>query len=340
MLFRQLRQVADEREIGSVNLEASLRTRWRARLAPFSVMLALGCIYLVWGSTYLSVEFILPAVPPFMIAGVRFTFCGLLLFAFLRLRNPATPITRAHWLRAGASGLCLILGGNAMVVVAQQWSTSSLAALLVATVPFYMAVFGWLTGMRLRPQRVEIALLIMGLLGLALVLEPAQFTGGSASLGGVALVLVAAASWAAGSLIARSSKAHPSPMVFAAMQMLVAGPVLLGLSALTGEPARLKLEAIDTPAILAFAYLTVVGTVAGYCVYVWLVRHADPVAATSYAYVNPVVAMILGALLLHEPISGTMVVGGGLVLVSVALLLRFGNRSLARPPIGESSRAA
>ncbi|MCU0786850.1 MAG: EamA family transporter [Verrucomicrobia bacterium] len=300
--------------------------KWRTQLARFSVALALLSLYLVWGSTYLSVEFILPVVPPLLIAGLRFTLCGVLLYSALRLSGRSVKPRTTHWLLATASGLCLILGGNAMVVVAQQWITSSLAALLVATVPFFMAVFGWMSGARARPRIRELLLLFAGLIGVALVIQPGQLAGGESSLEGALLVLGAAASWAVGSLIARSPNAHPSPMVFASMQMLAAGPVLLLLSTLLGEPGRVQWEALDTAAVIAFAHLTIVGTVAGYCVYVWLVRNADGLAATSYAYVNPVVAVILGATILREPISGRMLLGGGVVLLSVAFLLRSSNR--------------
>jgi len=334
MVFERLRETAERRNPATKPTRPTVRPAHSvapaSRTRTLRVALALGTLYLVWGSTYLAAEFVLPAIPPFLIAGLRFSLCGALLYPVIRAMGAVRP-TRAHWITAGASGLLMILGGNALVFVAQQRITSSLAALLVATVPLFMALFGWIAGMRGRPLRVELALLALGLVGLGIILRPSQTADNPAAPGGALLVLFAAACWAIGSLVARTREAHPSPMLFAAMQMVAAGPVLLGIATLTGETDRIVFDALTPAALGAFGYLTLFGSFAGFCVYVWLVRNAEPVAATSYAYVNPVVAIALGSAILDEPIPPGMIAGGALVLTSVALLLTGFGRGKSQP---------
>ncbi len=276
----------------------------------FAVLAALLAVYVVWGSTYLGIRIALEGFPPFLMAGVRFVIAGALLFAGLWLRGAPAPTPR-QWRSAALVGGLLLLGGNGGVVVAEQSVASGLAALGVATVPLWSALFAGAWGQW--PRRLEWAGLAVGFGGVALL----NVGGGlrASPLGALAL-LVAPVSWALGSMWSRRLDL-PGGLMTSAAEMLAGGALLLVTSAALGErpPAALALRPT-----LALAYLIVFGSWVGFSAYLFLLRRVRPAIATSYAYVNPVVAMVLGVAVAGERIEWGEWAATPVILAGVALV--------------------
>ena len=276
-----------------------------------AVLAALLTVYLVWGSTYLAIRFALESFPPFFFAGIRFAVGGLLFYAWLRARGAPAP-TRRQWGSAALLGLLLLTVGNGGVVIAQQHVGSALAATMVATLPLWAALFAGLWGRW--PRGLEWLGLAIGFVGIVLLNLEGDFVANPM----MALVLiVASASWAFGSLYSRRIDIAPG-MMNAATQMLMAGIWLLGLSLLRGEALAVT---PSLKAVLAVAYLTVFGSILAFSAYVWLVANVKPTVATSYAYVNPVVALMLGMAFAGERLGAVGFVAMAMILAGVALLL-------------------
>jgi drug/metabolite transporter (DMT)-like permease len=286
------------------------------------IPLALLSVYVIWGSTYLGIRIGLTGFPPFTLAALRFLAAGIVMYAWLRLRGVKPP-SRLQWRNAAITGILLLLLGNGMVCFAEQSVTSGVAAVAIASEPLFIALF--LFAYRERPSRGEIAGLAVGFLGV-IVLNSGG-TMRAAPLAAVAL-LVATAAWAFGSIWSRRQDMPEGPMNVAA-QMLCAAPALALVAWLTGEhlPAH-----PPTASIFAVAYLTVFGSIIGFSAYLFLVKHARPTLTASYAYVNPPVAVLLGALILGEHV-GTAEIGGMLVIligVAIITLAHSGQRSRRR----------
>ena len=289
---------------------------------------------MIWGSTYLAIRIALEGLPPFLMAGVRFVIAGCALFGFLWLRGAPSPTPR-QWGNAAVVGGLLLLGGNGGVVVAEQSVASGLAALGVATVALWSALFAGLWGQW--PKRLEWIGLAVGFGGVALL----NVGGGlrASSVGALAL-LVAPVSWALGSMWSRRLDL-PSGLMASAAEMMTGGVMLLAASRLTGETGP---SAVAARPLLALAYLIVFGSWIGFSAYLFLLRRVRPVIATSYAYVNPVVAMALGVLLGGEHIArgewaATPVILAGVALVGLAHGRTVGEqtgRSRGREPMPET----
>jgi drug/metabolite transporter (DMT)-like permease len=282
-----------------------------ALLAPrVLVPLSLLALYLIWGSTYLAIRVALASYPPFLMAGMRFLCAGVALYAFLRWRGMAAP-TRAQWLNAAVTGTLLLGFGNGLVCYAEQSVNSGLAAVAVAAMPLFAALFGGMYGHW--PQRMEWLGLGVGFAGVIVL----NFGGGlaGAPLGAVALV-VAAAAWAFGSVWSRRRDMPPAAMNTAA-QMLTGGAILFAGALLAGEhlPA-----APATSSTLALVYLGVFGSIVAFSAYLYLLNTVRPALATSYAYVNPPVAVLFGALLGGEAVHALDVVAMAVILGGVALI--------------------
>lgn len=282
------------------------------------VVFALALVYVIWGSTYLAIRFALEGgFPPFLLGGIRFVLAGALMFAFLRLRGMAAP-TLAQWRNAAVMGVLLLLLGNGMVNVAEQSVSSGIAAVVVASVPLWMGIFAALRGQH--PSPMEWAGTAIGFAGV-LWLNAGGMQGGS--FAGLAALLVACVAWSYGSVWSRG-RDLPPPFMAAAAQMLCGGVAMLLAALLTGE----RFAAVPTPgAWAAFAYLVVSGSLVGFSAYVWLLHHVRPALAGSYAYVNPVIAVLLGAWLAHEhfgthELGAMALIVAGVVVISVAKLGR------------------
>mgnify|MGYP003610227812 CR=1 FL=1 len=276
------------------------------------VALALAAVYLIWGSTYLAIRFALEGgFPPFLLGGIRFLLAGALMYALLRGRGVPPP-SAAQWRNAGVLGLLLLVLGNGLVNVAEREVASGMTAVAIASAPLWMAVFA--AGRGERPAGVEWLGLALGFAGVvALQAGPG---GMQAAPRGMLALLVATLAWSWGSVWSRG-RDLPSPFMAAAAQMLLGGAMMLVLGLLLGE----RLHAWPRPAgLAAFAYLVLAGSIVAYSAYAWLLRHVRPVLAGSYAYVNPAIALALGAWLAHERFSRQQLVAMAVILAGVAAI--------------------
>ncbi|MGH2444479.1 MAG: EamA family transporter [Candidatus Limnocylindria bacterium] len=306
------------------------------RPSTAAVVVALLTVYLVWGSTYFAIAVMIETMPPLLSAGVRFVTAGLLmlgaLVAHARLRPGAAPIERptsAQWRTAFIVGTLLLLGGNGGVVLSELRIPSGVAAVLVATVPIWLAVLDALVTRR-RPSGLVVGGLVAGIVGVAVLLAPVEGIDGLDPIG-VLLVVGAALSWAIGSLYARHAPLPRSNLLGTGMEMLGGGLALIVAGALLGEIGRTDLASFSARSLLAIGYLVVVGSIAGYTAYTWLLAHVPVTTAGTYAYVNPIVAVALGAIFLAEPITPRTVVATVLIIVAVAAMVSGRPRAAEEP---------
>ena len=300
-----------------------------ARRRP-AVWAALAAVYLIWGSTYLGIELATRTAPTLLVLSLRFLVAGALLYALVgRGQRP----TRRQWWSALIVGAGLLLAGNGGVGIGQQTIDTGTAALIVGSVPLWLALLDRVfLGQRL--SRVAVLGLAVGFAGVALLVIPSG--GNRDELGGSLVVLVGSLCWAAASLYARRADVPERPLAGAAMQML-AGGVLLGIAGLAyGEADDVDLGAVSGETMLAFVYLVLFGSLVGFTAYTWLLRNAPISLVGTYAYVNPVVAVLLGTLLLDEPLEARTLVAGAVILAAVVLIVS------ARPadvPVGRGRGA-
>lgn len=295
------------------------------------VWAALLTVYVVWGSTYLAILLAIRTIPVFLMGALRFLVAGALLLGWLWWRGDLARErpTLTHWAVATALGAALLLGGNIGVAWAEQHVPSGTASLIIATIPLWLALFDRLAwGQRLRP--VVVAGLVVGLAGAALLAGP---TGPDQLHAGGAVVLVLAAiSWALGSLYSRRAPSPSRPLVGASMQMLAGGALVGAISLALGEPGRV--HDVSATSVLALVYLILVGSLVGFTAYIWLLRVAPTTLVSTYAYVNPVVAVFLGWGFENEAITPRTMIAGGMILVAVALIVG------ARPASAPAPRTA
>jgi drug/metabolite transporter (DMT)-like permease len=287
------------------------------------IILAFAALYLIWGSTYLGIRFAIETIPPFLMAGSRFLIAGIIMYAIAWSQGIGKS-TWTNWRTSLIIGACLILGGNGGVTVSEQYIDSGLAALIVAIVPIYIVVLGWAAGIAPRPTPTVWLGLVGGFVGVGVLLGPAlrfSSNGGRHPAIGMSILLVSSFIWSAGSLYSRTSKHAASPFLTAAQQMLCGGLLLLLASLATGETRRFQLNSVSILSLASFAYLVIIGAVIGYTAYIWLLRHCDPAKVATYAYVNPIVAVLLGATFAGETLTMRTLVAAALIIGSVALVI-------------------
>jgi drug/metabolite transporter (DMT)-like permease len=298
-----------------------------------AVLAAFAALYVIWGSTYLGIRFAIETMPPFTMAGVRFVTAGAILYGWSRARG-AVPATRPQWRTAVVVGALLLLGGNGGVTWAEQFVPSGVAALIVASTPMWMVL---LDGVRLRawPRPAVIAGLVLGLVGIGLLVGPRALGGEPVDPLGALAVGAAAFFWAVGSIYQRGAPKAASTLLNVGMQMLTGGALLLLAGVVLGE--RLVLADVSAKSAGALAYLVFVGAIVGYSAYVWLLKVSTPAKASTYAYVNPVVAVLLGWALAGEPLGPRVVLASVAVVAAVALITtaRVG-RIQVRPEVARS----
>lgn len=297
------------------------------------LILAFAAVYIVWGSTYLAIRVGVETIPPLLMAGVRFLLAGALLYGFARWRGEAAP-SRAQWRGSAIVGACLLLLGNGGVVYAEQTVPSGVAALTVAVVPVWMVLLDWLWHGSARPTARVVSGLVLGILGIALLVGPGAFAGPAVDPVGAAVLVGASVSWAVGSVWSRRL-ALPRHAVLATGAEMLCGGMLLTLAGLArGEAAAVHPSAISLASAAALLYLILVGSLIGFTAYIWILAHATPARASTYAYVNPVVAVILGWAILGERLTLRMllaaaVIVGGVILITTARA-RVGSRGRER----------
>jgi drug/metabolite transporter (DMT)-like permease len=287
------------------------------------IIIAFAALYVVWGSTYLGIRFAIETIPPFLMAGARFLIAGLLMYT-IAWSQGAYKSSWANWRVSLIVGACLLLAGNGGVTISEQYIDTGLAALIVAIVPIYIVILGWATGMAPRPSPIVWLGLVGGFAGVAILLGPAlhvSSNGGRHPAIGMSILLFSSFIWSAGSLYSRTAKHAASPFLTAAQQMICGGLLLLLAGVLTGEPRSFHPRSISMLSLVSFIYLIVIGAVVGYTAYIWLLRHCDPAKVATYAYVNPIVAVVLGAAFAGETLSTRVLIAGALIIGSVAIVI-------------------
>jgi len=300
----------------------------------FQIVVAFAALYLIWGSTYLAIHFAIATIPPFLMAGMRFFLAGLIMFAIARTQSSLRSTWR-DWRTSLIVGGCLLLGGNGGVSLSEKYIDSGLAAVIVATVPIYIALLGWLTGMSSRPKPIVWLGLAGGFLGVAILLAPAlRFSQSSSSRPaiGMSILLVSSFIWSAGSLYSSASKTCISPFLAAAQQMVCGGTLLILAGLITGEKGNFYPGAISVSSLGAFVYLVLIGGIIGYFSYAWLLRHCEPAKIATYAYVNPIVAVFLGWAFAGEMLTVRSLFAALLIIGSVALVVS-AQRLTAKPKV-------
>ncbi len=288
---------------------------------PSSVWLALAAVYVIWGSTYLGIRFAIESIPPFFMAGSRFLVSGLLLYAFARWKGASRPTGR-HWRSATVIGFYLILVGNGGVTWAEQKVPSGVTALLVGTVPLWMAVLEGLGPKGRRPGWKEWTGIALGMTGIGLLVSSREsFGAGPSNLWAWLLLVGTSLAWSYGSLLTRSAAMPSSALLGTAMEMLTGGILQLGVGFILGEQEHFHFSSISTPSIQAWGYLTLVGSLAGFTSYIWVLQKATAGLASTYAFVNPVIAVFLGWFLGGEILTPVLFLAGGLIVTAVVLIV-------------------
>jgi drug/metabolite transporter (DMT)-like permease len=287
------------------------------------VWIALWTVYIIWGSTYLAIRYMVETVPALLGSGVRFALAGVLFSGFLALRRgglPALRVSRAELLGCAAVGTALLLGGNGLVAVSEDAGTpSGLAALVVASVPLWVVLLRRVAGDRV--PRTTLLWVLAGFAGVALLLLPGERPD-DAPVGGVLIVVAAALCWASGSFASSRITLPSDPIVSTAWQMLCGGGAMTLVGLLAGEAGETDVGAFSASSVAAFAYLVVAGSLVAFTAYTWLLQHAPISQAATYAYVNPVVAIALGALFAGEEVTPLVAVAAAAIVASVAGTIR------------------
>jgi drug/metabolite transporter (DMT)-like permease len=287
------------------------------------VIIAFASLYLIWGSTFLGIRFAIETIPPFLMAGARFVLAGMIMYA-IALSQGIGKSSWANWRTSLIIGACLLLAGNGGVTISEQYIDSGLAALIVAIVPIYIVLLLWATGMAPRPMPFVSLGLVGGFVGVGILLGPAlrfSSNGGRHPAIGMSILLFSSFIWSAGSLYSRTAKHAASPFLTAAQQMICGGLLLLLAGGVTGETRRVHPSSMSILSLASFAYLVIIGAVVGYTAYIWLLRHCDPAKVATYAYVNPIVAVLLGAVFAGETLNMRTLIAASLIIGSVALVI-------------------
>ena len=277
-----------------------------------AIALALISVYVIWGSTYLAIRIGLEGFPPFLMGAVRMAIAGALMYVVLRRRGESAP-TRAQWKTLAVLSIWMVLLSNGLVNVAERQVSSGLAAIAVASMPLWAALFGVLRGRH--PSRGEWTGLAVGFAGILWLNAGSAL---SATPQGMVALIIAPIAWAWGSVWSRDQNL-PAPFMSAASQMICGSAWMLATGLLTGE----RMHALpSTPAMLAVVYLITFGSIIGFTAYIWLLHHVRPALATSYAYINPPIAVLLGALLLQEQFGMHEIGAMAVILVGVLIITR------------------
>lgn len=294
--------------------------RRSGRTLPQLTWFALITVYVAWGSTYVAIRVVDETVPPLIGGAIRFLCAGLAMYAFISWRQSGAPRMSAREFGSAALvGILLLVGGNGLVTVAERHVPAGLASLVIASVPLWLLLLRWLS--RERPARATLAGVGVGFVGVALLV----FRGGpdqGVSIPHLLILVGAAASWATGSWASARLPMPEDVSASTAIEMLVGGVVLAILGPLLGEHWLTVATHASFKSLAATVYLAVIGSIVAFTAYVWLLQHAPISRVATYAYVNPVVAVVLGAILLSERITITTMIGGAVIIASVAVVIR------------------
>jgi drug/metabolite transporter (DMT)-like permease len=295
------------------------------RRSRLQIGLAFACIYVIWGSTYLGILIAIETLPPLLMAGIRFIIAGSILYGWLLIRGTARRASWEQWRAAAVLGTLFFLGGNGGVSWAEQRVPSGIAALLVATIPFWLVTIDWARGGEKPTARIGLGMLA-GFAGVALLVG-GHGPGAGIDPIGVLVITVAEICWAYGSIISRHLPHPGSHLQSGAMQMLAGGVALCVAGVLTGEGARFHPAAVSTRSLLAVVYLVFAGSIVAFSAYNWLLQATTPARVGTYAFVNPAVAVFLGWALAAEPVGPSTLIAGAFILTGVVLIVFARGRS-------------
>ncbi|QOY89111.1 drug/metabolite exporter YedA [Paludibaculum fermentans] len=305
-------------------------TRWR-------LLLAFAIVYVVWGSTYLGIRYAIETIPPLLMAGTRFLTAGSILLIWSLLRNKVRP-TWKHWRSALVMGTLMLLCGNGFVTLAEQRIPSGLAALLVASEPLMLVLVAWAAPRGLRPTGRDFAGIFLGFAGVAVLVWPSNVSGPGADLIGAALVLSAALGWAVGSIYGIDAPTAPAPILANGMTMLCGGTLLFLSGVFRGELPQVQPEKFSVVSMAAWGYLVVFGSILAFSAYTYLLTATTPAKASTYAFVNPVVAVMLGWAIAGEPLSVRAFCAMAAIVAAVVILTA-GHRKKVEPESGFTAEA-
>lgn len=302
------------------------RSNWTfSRESNIRMITAFMAVYLIWGSTYLAIRFTIETLPPFLSAGLRFFLAGLVLYAFARFKKGETAPLRKYWGPAFISGGFLLLGGNGSVVWAERYVPSGLAALFIAIVPLWMVLLEWWWHKTKRPSTGVFFSIGIGFLGVWLLMAPDFLHLGSHGihLGGALLLLLASFSWSIGSVYSRTADLPKSPFLSTAMQMIGGGVLLLLMGLVQGEYTHFHMLDFSAKSIGALIYLIIFGSLLAFTAYLWLLKNAGVARTSTYAFVNPVVAIFLGWAFAGEKLDVQTAIAAFFVLVAVIVNMHY-----------------
>jgi len=305
------------------------------------LLLAFFLIYVIWGSTYLAIRYAIETIPPFLMAGTRFLAAGLLMYGFMRWQGIASP-TRTQWGQLMLVGVFMFLGGNGFVVWAEQFISSGLAALLVSTLPLWLILLDWLWAKGPAPNGLAMAGIALGILGTFILVDPVRLVASDVYLPGAGMVILASLLWAIGSIYSKKIRQPASIFMSAACQMTGGGLALLLVALWQGEFTGFSLEQISAVSAAGFFYLMILGSMIAISAYVWLLQNASASSISTYAFVNPAVAVLLGWLIADETLNTRILVGAGIILSGVVLVVRAsGRRNVpVKPDQAQAEKAA
>ncbi len=292
------------------------------RLAPeWKIWSALLIVYVVWGSTYLAIRVVDETMPPLLAAGARHVSAGVIIFVLLLItKGPgALRLSRAEWFGAGFVGLALLLGGNGLVMLGERDVPSGLAALIIAVVPLFVVLMRRVFGERVASGTYVGVL--GGFVGMAVLIVPHGLSG-ETNVVAMLMLVGASLSWAIGSYFSTRLTLPRDPLASTGAQMLVGGTSLAIVGTLAGEWGLVQVDRFSTDSVVALVYLIIFGSVVAYTAYTWVLQHATVSRVSTYAYVNPVVAIVLGALILNESVDVWILIGAAIIVVAVALVIR------------------
>jgi drug/metabolite transporter (DMT)-like permease len=300
------------------------------------ITLAFAVIYIVWGTTFLAIRFALETIPPFMMAGLRFTVAGVLLFAWVYFRNPV-KIKLRHLKLPAITGLLMIFIGHGSLAWAEQFISSGFAALLCSVIPVWMVVLSWVQSRTNKPDKLTVAGIILGITGVALLTVTGNQFSISTTIGSGMIIfnilqlLLSGIIWSYASIKSREFSKELPLLYSVSVQILSGGTALLLLGIFRGEAAELSATSISFISIASMVYLVLFGTIVAYSSYVWLLKASTPAKVGTYAFFNPLIAVFLGWLIIDEPVTTVMIIGAAGILVSVLLINKpFQNKKLPK----------
>lgn len=292
----------------------------RKHASRAQIIAAFASIYLVWGSTYLAIRYAIETIPPFIMGGARFLVSGALLYIWARYRGAPGP-TRLHWRNAVIAGAFLLLGGNGAVVWAEQFVPSGLTALLVSILPFWLVIIEWVRPPRRRPSGLVLVGLVLGFIGIIVLIGPGNIGDrGNIPIVGALVLILGSLSWAIGSFWSRDAELPRSGLLTTGIEMLGGGALLVIVGVLSGELSGFDISAVSKASALGLLYLVTFGSLLGFTSYIWLLDKVSPARLGTYAYVNPVVAVLLGWAIAGERLSIRTGVAAAIVICAVALI--------------------